>query len=627
MEADFRVGEWVVRPRRRLIERGRESVRVKPKSMAVLTRLAGVGGDVVRRNDLFDAVWPGCAVTDDVLTQCIVELRKAFGDTARDSRVIETIPRRGFRLVPPAVPIDRRVATAEAGVGPASRNLSQAVAGLLVLAVAVASVVAGRALLSSGSVAAPAPEKSIAVLPFVDMSPLENQAHFADGLTEELINKLTEIDGLLVTGRTSSFYFKDKHDDLRKIGRTLGVDHILEGSVRKSGESLRVTTQLIDVDTGFHLWSDTYDGPLADVFAVQEEIAEGVADALSVKLQVGWIATQPGGTTNVDAYEQLILGNAMYREFTASAMSQAAEHYQRATDLDPTFAIAWANLADIYRNSRIVLPPDEAKARRQLANRAMERALDLAPDSPYVVITAAKMHLEDGDWAEVERLLRRASNFDARIDIKRIGVFIEYLVKAGRASEAVASVERARRSEPLSSGVAMFLGHLYAMQGRIDEALAEFERGYALQGLRPLIGVEGLVTSLAADDRQAIGTWLERAVEHQQPGALGVHEAMVRLVDDRDAALAFLREGFHDASIPDYYVATWAAYFGEPQLALEALQRSPDPWAYWAPVTATVRGMPGFKTLVRDTGLEAHWREFGWSDFCRPVGPDDFTCR
>ncbi len=415
MESDFRVGEWLVRPRLGRIECADQTVRVKPKSMAVLQRLAASAGDVVRRNELFDAVWPGSVVTDDVLTQSVVELRKAFGDSARDSRVIETVPRIGFRLVGPVTPAGQRGAQPRPTSPPRSRFFSSAAVGLLVL---------GQSYRPEARPAV-AGEASIAVLPFVDMSPEASQGYFADGLTEELINTLSKLDGLLVTGRTSSFHFKGRNEDLRTIGDVLGVGHILEGSVRKSGDALRVTAQLIDVRTGFHLWSDTYDRPLADIFAVQDEIAEGVAAALSITLQVGLLGTIAGGTHDVEAYEELMRGNALYAEFTPEAMALAASHYERATALDPDFAIAWANIADIHRSARIVLPKDEANAQREYARAAIERALEIAPDAPYVLIVAANMNLDEGNWAEVERLLRRASEVVARLDIKSIGVFTD----------------------------------------------------------------------------------------------------------------------------------------------------------------------------------------------------------
>ena len=238
-------------------------MRIKPKAMQVLQCLAGASPEVVTRNELFDRVWPGSVVSDDALTQCIVELRKAFGDSPQHGKVIETIPKRGFRLVPDTAPVE---ASADDPPPPAKNKLLNWLPAAALVPIILAAVIHFNDARDAGPVAAAVPEKSLAVLPFVDMSSESDQGHFADGLSEELITQLSRLEGLLVTGRTSSFRFQDSDEDLRTIGGMLGVRHILEGSVRRSGEQIRVTAQLIDVESGFHVWADTYDRPLCRYF-------------------------------------------------------------------------------------------------------------------------------------------------------------------------------------------------------------------------------------------------------------------------------------------------------------------------------------------------------------------------
>jgi len=216
-------------------------IRITPKAAAVLRELIRRAGNPVSKEELFASVWNDTVVSDDALTSCVQELRRALDDDARQPRYIETRPRRGYRFV---------------------AELTEA---------------AGAA---ASDAAAPVDISAIAVLPFVDMSPGRDQDYLCEGLAEELINALTHVDGLRVAARTASFQFREPGADVREIGRRLAVGSLLEGSVRKAGDRLRVTVQLIEVATGYHRWSERFDRKLDDVFAIQDEIAESVATSL-----------------------------------------------------------------------------------------------------------------------------------------------------------------------------------------------------------------------------------------------------------------------------------------------------------------------------------------------------------
>lgn len=623
---DFMLGPHTVRPLRACIERDGRVMHVKPKSMAVLVQLAGANGNVVTRNELFDSVWPNCDVSDDVLTHSIVELRKALGDSARDPKFIETIPKTGFRLVAPMSPC------IDPSPQPRRRPLHLRPASLVVVVavIGIAVLASFRSLPGDNPVDANAAlVPSVAVLPFVDLSQDRDHAYFVDGLSEEMINRLTRIDGLQVTGRTSSFYFKGRNEDLRSIGARLGVGHILEGSVRKSGDRLRITAQLVDVRDGFHVWSDTYDRSSADIFRIQDEIAEAVATALSIRLSVGDLGTLDGGTSNVEAFEAVLQGNALALEFDAASVLRSMEQYRRAVDLDPEFGLAWERLANIYRNAWLVLGRDEYEHWAALADEAIAEALRLAPTSPYVLTTAAYMHADRQQWPEALRILERVAEVESSKYVAATMVYSDFLTKAGRAREAIAIKERSRIVDPLHSGTSMYLAHQYAMLGRTDDAFAELERGWSLGEYRPQLSVEGLVVALSAADETQLRRWLERAVEYQQPGAMGIHAAMLDAFGDRDAQLQILENAFASSRSTDYYVIVWAAYLGDNALALDAMRRSPDLWAVWLPVVADIRRKPEFIEIIRATGLPEYWQEFGWGDFCRPleaVGEISFEC-
>ncbi|MEM9302600.1 MAG: hypothetical protein AAGE01_10840, partial [Pseudomonadota bacterium] len=307
-------------------------------------------------------------------------------------------------------------------------------------------------------------------------------------------------------------------------------------------------------------------------------------------------------------------------------MRQAAAYYERAIELDPGYAWAWATMADMYRNLWLVLPASEAAPYQDLSDRAMAAAIELAPASSVVRRTQAFHLVDRGDYLGAEAALAQVQELDGLVSTKASSAYVSLLIKTGKAREVEPIVALGRRREPLSAGAAMYLGHVYAMQGRVEEALDELERGYAADLKRGLISVEGLVTSLATRDDDVVARWLERAVDYQPPGAMGIHTAMAARLGDRDEALRFLRRGFAERAVPDYYVILWAAYYGDEDLALDALRRYPDPWALWAPVLAEVRRSPAFAGIVESTTLPLYWERHGWGDFCERGTDRVLTC-
>jgi adenylate cyclase len=247
---DIQVGNWAVAPRLNSISCQGKTVRLEPKVMGVLLCLAERPGETHSKEQLFQAVWPNTVVTENVLTRSIAELRRAFDDDARNPHVIETISKRGYRLIAPVRPAAETMAPSKSTVG-----------------------------------------DSVAVLPFVNMSTDPENEHFADGITEEIIDALAQIQELQVVSRTSAFCFKGKHVDLRTVGKQLNVRTVLEGSVRRADNRLRITAQLVNAADGYHVWSERYDREIKDVFAIQEEIARAIAQRL--KLTFPWATNSP----------------------------------------------------------------------------------------------------------------------------------------------------------------------------------------------------------------------------------------------------------------------------------------------------------------------------------------------
>ncbi len=394
----------------------------------MLIELIDSRGGVVTREQLISKLWPkGIVDFDTGLNTAIRKLRVALGDTADTPRYIETLPRRGYRFIaaPDALPEpssspapapqqpslradmalaqggDLPVAAAGAATAPPSMATPSAtpiapyrrsrivVSG--VLALAFAYFLADRVWLSRPVPAdqrmTPAAtalfDKSIAVLPFVDMSEKKDQEYFADGLSEELIDMLTKVPELRVPARTSSFYFKGKQATIADIAKVLGVAHVLEGSVRKSGNTLRITAQLVRVDNGYDVWSETYDRPLDDIFKIQDEIAGAVVTALRVHMLP---MQQPSAqedlrTGNVAAYNLYLLGRQSYNQGDTAGYEHAAMAFQAAIALDPRYAAAYADLAlaQFWLTSDETPSADSGAAGRDRAFAAAEKAVALAP--------------------------------------------------------------------------------------------------------------------------------------------------------------------------------------------------------------------------------------------------------
>ena len=631
MQTDFKLGDWLVRPRCDSIERGDTVVHVTPKAMAVLEHLALAAGDVVSREELFNSVWPGSAVTDDALTQCIVELRKALGDSAREPQFIETIPKVGFRLLPAVVPANPPEESAHrpGDSGAAVGSGRPGVRPIFVVAVIVALVFV---LIRFLPVAEEAPsqtadqgQKSLAVLPFVDISEQQDQGWYAYGLTEELTTRLAQLGGLYVAGRTSAYRFKDRNEDMRQIGEALGVEYLLEGSVRRDEENLRITAQLIEAENGFHAWSKQYDRPRADIFDIQTEISEAVATALSVRLRVGELGAMPGGTNNVEAYELVMLAWDHYRTATPESMLQAIDCVKRAIELDPEYAQAWHHLAGLYVNTSAIRHNMDDTDWMVLAEEAAKRAWSIEPETPGLKTLSVTIMYVNWKWSEIEQFVDGGAGLETSSDFVLVHQWVGFLIQVGRFRDALPHLERIRQVNPRAQMASRILAAIYSSHGRTEEAIAEAERSFELDGFKEWNAANGLLVALAVDDRELLLTWLERAEEFI-PRNRDFLQAMTATLGDRDAALAYMHAAFDETEDHDDQIQQWAAWYGDHELALAAMHRLPLPRFFWSKEKAETRRLPGFKDLLRKVGMEEYFREYGWNDFCRPLGADDFEC-
>ncbi len=314
-------------------------------------------------------------------------------------------------------------------------------------------------------------DKSVAVLPFVDMSPEKDQEYFTDGQTENLLNALAQLRELKVAGRTSSFAFKNRNEDLRSIGEQLGVAHLLEGSVQKSGERVRITAQLINAGDGYHLWSETYDRTLEDIFAVQDEIADEVARAMQVALLGKEKVAEPSASSKdaAAAYNDYLKGLYELNQQNMESNERAVVYFRRAIEEDPNLALAWAGLA-MALDYITGFGDGDFKAGFEEARASAMRALEINPDLPegHLALAGIQQAL-DWDWEAAEASLNRALALrpgDAEIR----GELARLKDSRGKTEEAFSEYQLVVQQDPLDLRAQLALASAYARRGRYDEA-------------------------------------------------------------------------------------------------------------------------------------------------------------
>ncbi|HEX3838775.1 MAG TPA: TIR domain-containing protein [Steroidobacteraceae bacterium] len=491
---------------------------------------------------------------------------------------------------------------------------------------------AGGSRASAKAVSAPA-GVSLAVLPFVDMSPEHNQDYFSDGLSEELLNQLAQIKELRVTGRTSSFSFKGKNEDLRVIGEKLGVGNILEGSVRKEGNHLRITAQLINAKDGTYLWSQTFDRELTGVFAIQEEIAMAVSGALSITLDVGAMSREKGGTTNVEAYDKYLRARKLSLQGGPKATVQAAQSFREALALDPNFGLAWLGLYDALRYTLIIVPETQAAARREM-EEVSAHITKIAPNAWWAQATRAYQFADLHKWSEAAAALN-AAMASAPASANLCGDFFGAF---GRAKEAVACAERQREADPLSLAASGSLQLSLDMVGRFAEAQAEYERSKDFAGGHAVWDFHAMrrLWSSKGANPAAVEAQFRYFLKHEDL-PMPLNHIMVDRLGDKAAALTAIRQAFADPANQDgsrmNTIARYADHYGDLDLTLAAVRRSFVDLHFtnlgwlWSYYETNLRSDPRFKDLLRDLGLVDYFRASGnWGDFCKPVGKDDFEC-
>ncbi len=481
---------------------------------------------------------------------------------------------------------------------------------------------------ASAPVEAQDEEISIAVLPFVNMSSDPEQEYFSDGISEEILNLLVRVDGLSVASRTSAFSFKGSGENLAQIAETLGVDHILEGSVRKSNDRVRITAQLIDAKSDRHLWSETFDRELTDIFAIQDEISGSIVEALRTTLgvEIEKSVSASVATTNMDAYQVFLKARSLFLYRNPLGLRNSIELFQQAIEMDPGFARAYEGLAAVMvvvhgypvPSGHAPITPEEAG---EAAGSAARKALEINPSLSLAHSVLAHVSMENFDFAQALQehdLALGLDNHDATALLWR-GILA---LQLGYVEESLEYFYPAQKLDPDSGINNDFLGTSLFILGRREEAMdylaTAYERGRHIGYLPFFEGLEsggrlaaiGVVADRLADEESSLVPYFMRIFDKDGDR----EKAKRRFFSELDEKPAIARAVYEDAEL--------LALIGEYERAADTsgLVR------LWWPFYRDYRRSPYYKAMLRKMKLPAYWREHGWPDLCYPVGDEDFEC-
>ena len=456
-------------------------IRLEGQPVAILAMLLKRPGDLVTREDLQKELWPSATFVDfeQSLNAAIRRLRLALGDSAESPRYVETLTRRGYRWVAPVrgapgtVNIDT-IPGSESKVRPRWGRRAMWLA--LAAAATVATIFAVSSLYRSRS---GTPKVMLVVLPFQNLSDDAQEEYFADGMTEEMITQLGGLDPqrLGVIARTSAMQFKASHKDAAQVARELSVNYLLEGSVRRQGQRIRVTAQLIQASDQTHIWADSYDSEVSDILKVQSEVARAIAS--QIRLRLTRQAEQRLSSTprvNARAHEAYLQGQQAWNLRSKEGSRRGIEEFQRAVEIDPNYGAAYAGLARAYALSPVYGFLSELEAMpkaRDAATRAI--ALDDSLAESHSMMGFVKAHYEY-DWASAEREFKLALKLNPSDPYAHLFYSNSCLSPLSRHDEAIAEMKQAIELDPFSSRVQSFLGRTYIWARRYDDALAHLQR-------------------------------------------------------------------------------------------------------------------------------------------------------
>jgi TolB-like protein/DNA-binding winged helix-turn-helix (wHTH) protein len=663
LERGFRIGRWDVYPLRNVVSKADASLRLEAKSIQVLMALAQHPGEVVSRRDLLLAVWQDRPVSDEVLSRSISLLRSTLGDDPKDPSYIQTIPRVGYRLLAAVGPLGPDAApqafspealeaapVEEAAVQPSPAPLTMAAArtrpgarawflpvgGVIAMCLVV---IASLPFLPWGKESPPdsseaqAPQgEAIVVLPFRNLSGDPEDEYFADGLTDELISRLSGLGGLKVIARTTALAFKGSAEDARSIGTRLGVSHLVTGTVRISGSRLRVTAQLVETRGGVEISSKVYDATIADAFAVQHDVSAAIAAALLPTLQ------QHGGgdqfeeltsTPDAEAYLLLLRARHLTKRREARSIGRAIGLLGEAIAMDPGQAPLYLALAKAYA----LLPYYSREPMAEMFARA-EQVLDAGRSSGAPIGDAAEglaafIALGRRDWLEADLHFQKALAAEPS-DADLYQWRSEFYASVGRVDLSLTYAIRASELDALSPVVNDRLAVAYLWRDEDERARRLFEDA-GLLGLGMTANPGAYLISLMRAGEYARASQLLHTLQTLLEGPTEWIEPLMAAQSDpsaRAAAVAAVAAAAAAGGIePSFLFGAWV-YLGEQERAMalaESVLDAGGPFDVeflFARENRALRGHPRFGGLLRKIGLDSYWDQAGWPSWCRRESGD-----
>ena len=548
-------------------------ISVEPKVFDLIVYMVTNRNRLITRQELFDNIWPGRIVSDTSLSNHIKSARKALGDDGQKQRVIKTVHGRGYQFVAETESLTEPVNTPDVSQTPT----------------------------------APGDRKSIAVLAFSDLSPERDQEYFSDGLSEELINLLAKVPELRVISRTSAFSFKGKDTTAEEIGRLLNVTHLLEGSVRKAGNQLRITAQLVQVSDESPLWSETFDREMKNVFEIQDDIAHAVLDQLKLNLFNESVKSTP---VNPDAYTLFLEARFLSEQHTADSNAKAEKVIRDSISLDPDYAPAWDLLGHVIYAATTNYLLVAAEEGLEEAAAAIQRSIDIDPEYAPAYASRAILNVSNWEFEEARKNIEKAMLLDRNNSII-LNIAALVAKELGRIEESFPLLQRAIKLDPLRYVLYFNLGIHYFVTNRLDEAVSAIRK---FEYYHPGAAIQHHVMTKILIDQGKLDEALDEAEREPDPlwKLLARNLALFALGKRReaDALLTEFIDKYGDISPAD--VAYLYAFRNEQDQAFE-----------WLDISFQQRD-PSMTEIINNRVFSTLWGDSRWHDFLSKLGlPQD----
>ena len=553
-----------------------------------------------------------------------------------------------FELTPEGVKRTKDVEAEDSIRATTGQKLNYVIIGLLSLAVIFLLIDRNGADNGEGNVTNVA-AGSIAVLPFVDMSAAGDQEYFSDGLSEEILNVLAKIPDLRVAARTSSFAYKGQNMDLREIGGTLSVEHILEGSVRKQDSRVRITAQLIRADDGFHVWSETFDRELSDIFVVQEEIANSIAANMALQMDISMTPSLvTNRTENMEAYDLYLEGKMLVSKRGVENVRRALHVLDQATKLDPDYAPAWGMLAQAHALAYYSSEIESTIKGMFLGEEAARRALRIDPNSSHAHGALGDIFKDKYLWQEAEEHYIKALEADPE-NVEAIEQYGQFFMRTGQFEKALPFVEKARVMHPDGQVYYLVEAMVRSYLGQRERSFELFDQAIEIgDGTSRYPAGTRFLMGLVVDDVDVSKDLLRQLMAHNEMenppffnnNLLDIIGDSEKLKEYLSAAYGFFKNNPElinsENAIASTIYAALASKAGEIEIALGFLEIESNLsiefvdhdflGTMWAEALAPLRRHPRFKQIMKRYGLVDYWRNNQWAEYCQPIGDDDFEC-